>query len=262
MKVFEYCANELAKKCMQENNLNDFQVIWDLDAGWFEERNIRRGGWSGVSQYEIANGSAIFIKRQENHCYRAWDTFFLPVATFYREFKNIQRFDKHNIPTLELIYFGQRKEEGKIQATLITHELEGYFPLDSNELKQKLNVDFKLRRRVIKTIAEVIGHMHTQHLQHNCLYEKHIFVKLFQNGTIDVRLIDLEKVKWKPFKTGIMYRDLGSLYRHSSGWSIRDCLRFFIYYQNEDRLSKNSKKTLSSFIKKIKAKVNKKICTN
>ena len=96
--------------------------------------------------------------------------------------------------------------------------------------------------------------MHNQHLQHNCLYEKHIFLKQLEDGSIDVRLIDLEKVKWKPFKAQAMYRDLGSLYRHSSGWNNRDYLRFFLFYQKESRLSKPSKRTLNTFFEKVQTK--------
>jgi len=252
--MFEFVANEMALKCLTENKLKNFQAIWELEAGWFEERNVRRGGWSGVSQYAVNNEKTLFIKRQENHCYRAWNSFFLPVATFYREFKNIQRFVRSGVPTLELLYYGQRKEKGKLQAILVTDELDGYFPLDSVQFKKQLEVDFKLRQLVIKKIAEVVWLMHEQHFQHNCLYEKHVFIKQLQDGSIDVRLIDLEKVKWKPFKSQAMYRDLGSLFRHSSGWNNRDYFRFFLFYQKEKRLSKKSKKILNTFVEKVKLK--------
>ena len=254
MKTFEFFANEKIKQFLIKNELKNFQTIWKLDIGWFEDRNVRRGGWSGVSQHRVDNGKGLFIKRQENHCYRSWDGFFLPVATFYREFKNIQRFVRNDIPTLELLYYGQRKEEGGLQAILITNELDGYSSLDSGAIKEQLDEDFKLRRAAIKKIAEVVSLMHESHFQHNCLYEKHVFIKVLQDGSVDVRLIDLEKVKWKPFKAQAMYRDLGSLFRHSSGWNNRDCLRFFLFYQKEKHLSNKSKKTLNTFIEKVKQK--------
>jgi len=253
VKTFDFFENEKKKQYLIKNKLKNFQAIWTLDIGWFEERNVRRGGWSGVSRHTANNGKSLFIKRQENHCCRAWSSFFLPVATFYREFKNIQRFVRNDIPTLDLLYYGQRKDEGKLQAILITDELDGYLSLDSVVIKEQLDRDFKLRRAVIKKIAEVVSLMHERHFQHNCLYEKHVFIKVLHDH-IDVRLIDLEKVKWKPFKAQVMYRDLGSLFRHSSGWNNRDCLRFFLFYQKEKHLSNKSKKILNTFFEKVKQK--------
>ena len=56
------------------NGLDSFESIWTLDIGWFEEPNERRGGWSGVSRYEIelpdGRREGIFIKRQQNHITR------------------------------------------------------------------------------------------------------------------------------------------------------------------------------------------------
>ena len=256
--MIEFFLNDRAKQNFAENNLNTFQLIWTLDTGWYEDRNIRRGGWSGVSRYKMINNNAIFIKRQENHCHRAWNTFFKLVPTFNREFENIQKFTRLGIPTLEVLYFGQRNVKSKLQAILVTEELEGFLPLDSDVLKRKLSNDIKFRKGAIQKIAEAVSNMHEQHLQHNCLYEKHIFLKQLKDGDVDVRLIDLEKVKGVIFRRQAMYRDLGALYRHSEGWSKIDYLRFFLYYQKEQRLSVRSKKMLTFFLKKVKNKINKK----
>ena len=56
---------------LRNNGLTDFDALWNLDIGWFEAPNRRRGGWSGVSRCELsvpAQASAgVFLKRQENH---------------------------------------------------------------------------------------------------------------------------------------------------------------------------------------------------
>ena len=56
----------------------------------------------------------IFIKRQENHVYWAWQNLFRPAATFEREFLNLLRFRRLGITTLETAYFGQRMVGGKL----------------------------------------------------------------------------------------------------------------------------------------------------
>ena len=59
---------------LKQNSLGYFSALWQLQADWFEEPNIRRGGWSGVVKIPLRNGkyesSYIFIKRQENHLSR------------------------------------------------------------------------------------------------------------------------------------------------------------------------------------------------
>lgn len=257
MKMFEFLASDEFRKNLAENKLKTFENIWDLDIGWFEEKNVRRGGWSGVSQYKLNDGCSLFIKRQENHCYRAWTDLFISKATFYREYKNILKFVQTNVPTLEVLYFGQRKEKGKLQAILITRELDGYLSLNDEKLKSLLQADFKMRRAVIKKVSEVVSNMHNHRLQHNCLYDKHIFVKPLDDGNVDVRLIDLEKVKWQFSKQKAMRRDLSALYRHSSGWSKTDCLCFFLSYRKEKKLTRQSKQALKIFSKDIWQKIKK-----
>ena len=55
------------EKILRDNGLADFDSIWNLDAGWFEEPNKRRGGWSGVSRISLKTeegGSlGMFLKR-------------------------------------------------------------------------------------------------------------------------------------------------------------------------------------------------------
>ena len=36
------------EQVLQRNQLGDVDSIWDLDAGWFEKPNKRRGGWMRV----------------------------------------------------------------------------------------------------------------------------------------------------------------------------------------------------------------------
>lgn len=220
----------------QKNYLN-FESLWHLYTNWFEEPNIRRGGWSGVIKQPIRTDSGaveVFIKRQENHVSK---TLLHPLkgqATFCREYRNIQRLNKKNIPTLNALFFEQRG----MKAILVTKALNDYQPLDI--ASQKL--DRMQKRALLIEIAKNLRLMHQHHYQHNCLYPKHIFVKCV-NGDWRVRFIDLEKLKWQLFKRNAIHRDLLTLYRHSGGeWCEKDRLFFFRAYQQETKLSVRSKK--------------------
>lgn len=246
MKITEFFPDEDARAVLARHQLANFDALWTLDAGWFEEPNKRRGGWSGVSRYRIGNSQGLFIKRQENHFYRTWSNFFIPALTFEREFRNLLKFQKLGIPTLDLVYFGRRKNKGDSQAILVTRELEGYIPLDNAMLQASLKNDGRLRKLVISKVADVVRNMHHKHMQHNCLYPKHLFVR--EGGELDVRFIDLEKAKWRPFRRLIAIRDFGTLYRHTEGWRRTDQLRLFLAYRQETRLGRESRKILEAIL--------------
>ena len=239
------------------NDLDTYEKIWALKAEWFEEPNERRGGWSGVSRLELKLPSGgcvgVFLKRQENHVTPSISHPIRGLATFAVEFANISNFKKHNIPTLDTIFFAHWHSQGAQRALLMTEELAEYLPLSSAEYRpggvyvsskeQKLALFCKL--------SALIRDMHAKGFKHDCLYLKHVFAKQLPAGEVDLRLIDLEKVKKTPFKKGMVFRDLYSLHRHSDYWGVRDKLAFFKYYQQENRLSKSSK----ALIRKIEAKV-------
>ena len=239
---------------LETHHLADFEALWSLDAGWFEPPNQRRGGWSGVSRYTLANGEAVFIKRQENHVYRPWNTLFRPVATFAREYDNLLRFRRLGIATMEPLYFGQRSVDGKLRAILVTRELAGYLPADAECYQPISRLSRLSRHHLIIRIAAAVRDLHQQHLQHNCLYAKHIFIRKTDGDGWDVRFIDLEKAKWRPFLRLIAIRDFGSLYRHTLGWSRNEQLRLFLAYRQERRLSAESKKILRAIFQQTKAK--------
>lgn len=232
------------------NNLANFDALWNLKAKWFEEPNIQRGGWSGVIKYVLNDADKtvdVFIKRQENHISRTFRHPFTGIATFQKEFHNIQRLTDKKIPTLELIYFAQQNQ----QAILITKSLEDYCSLDSEKL---YDLTHQQKRALLSKIATVSATMHQWRFQHNCFYPKHIFVQHLDDGW-DVKFIDLEKLKRPPFKKQAVVRDLLTLYRHAdTHWTIKDRIYFFKVYVNENKLSDKSKRLWYTIAKKIQAK--------
>jgi len=248
-KLIEY-FNPNWRDILHNAKLDNFEAIWNLEFDWFEEPNIRRGGWSGVIKYPLNTTKGItdiFIKRQENHISKTLRHPIKGIATFQKEFHNIQALTQKKAPTLELVYFGQRDQ----QAILITQSLDAYCALDSTEL---YTLDLPQKPSLLTRVAAAMRLLHQHHFQHNCLYPKHIFVSNTDKGW-DVKFIDLEKLKRTPLKRQAVIRDLFTLYRHADKhWTTKDRVYFFKAYMNENKLSPKSKKLWHSIAKKIAAK--------
>jgi hypothetical protein len=247
------------ERILKLNKMDSFDSLWELDATWFEEPNERRGGWSGVSKVSLKteNGESVpvFLKRQENHNTKVWNSPLKGIPTFYKEFKNIQRFVRHGIPTVEPVYFGFRYVNGKSQAILMTKSLEGFESLDSALYARngELMRNRALRESLMETVADAVRSMHKYNFQHRCLYGKHIFVRLV-NSDWEVRFIDLEKLKRRLFYKQAVLGDLYTLPRRMPGWRQSDKLSFFKIYMQEKKLSPKSKLIWREIHNKMTAK--------
>ena len=233
------------------NNSSDtFDVLWQNNAPWFEAPNIRRGGWSGVVKCvvdRLGQPEKVFIKRQENHKTRTLLHPIKGIPTFLREYRNIQSLHAKNIPTLDVLYFGTRSSK----AILVTKALEGYVSLDKIDF-QALNP--RDRKALLTSIAKLIRQLHQYHYQHNCLYPKHIMV-CQQADEWNVKLIDLEKLKYRLFKKRAAIHDLTTFIRHLNGlWNARDIVVFFQAYFGQPKISLHSKKIIHKMCKKIHRK--------
>jgi len=254
----EYIGNGW-KKLLQLNSLDSFDSIWELEAGWFEEPNQRRGGWSGVSRIslltECGDSVGVFLKRQENHNTKVWNSPLKGIPTFYKEFKNILQFVERDIPTVEPVYFSYRYKAGKSQAILMTKELEGFEPLSSKiyERNSALMQDRVKCEQMMEAVAGGVRKMHDFRFQHNCLYDKHIFVRLVRNSW-EVKFIDLEKLSRCFFQKQAVMRDFYTLTRHVTGWRRSDRVKFLKIYMQEEKLSPKSKSIWREIHNKMKAK--------
>lgn len=244
MKVF---INERWRSILAYNGLSDFDALWELEADWFEEPNFRRGGWSGVSRCELnlpdGGTSAIFLKRQENHRARLWSHPVKGAPTFLREFRHIMHYRKCGIPTLDPVYFAMRKVGKDHRAILVTEELTGFVSME-DRVQQWLKDGAPsrgVRLTMLGAIAKLLRGMHAHGIQHNCFFPKHVFTRVNTDGTVDVRVIDLEKSRWRPSKTVCAIRDLYTLNYHSLCWSRTDRLWFFRSYLELGRLTSFAK---------------------
>jgi len=225
------------KSVLEHNNLKSFDDWWQRKADWFEEPNYRRGGWSGVCRLELedsaGNKRTVFMKRQENHVAKTLLHPIKGIPTFNREMQNILQLKQAKVAALEPVYFAARTIDGAQRAVLVTESLDGFTPL--NEVSQD-SLGYHARRQLIKAVAVLIRRLHSQRLQHNCLYAKHVFVKEGPKG-YEARLIDLEKTKRRLLERTAMVRDLDSFNRHAHGWSAADRLFFLHHYLGTKKLT-------------------------
>ena len=70
-----------------------------------------------------------------------------------------------------------------------------------------------------------------------------MFVKLNKKGKWKIRLIDLEKLRWRFSSKLAMKRDLSSFNRHADHrWTLKDRLYFFKAYLQVEKLRAKDKK--------------------
>lgn len=196
----------------------------------------------------------MFLKRQQDHVTRTISHPIKGFSTFAREFAIIRAFQQRSIPSLDVVFFEQWKEEGHQRAFIMTEELIGYAPLSADEYKMGATFlsteDQKVK--LFEKLAGLMKAMHQQNFQHGCFYPKHVFAKSLPKGDVDLRVIDLEKVKKLFTQKRAVFRDLDTLMRHSNGWSDDDKLAFFKVYQGENKLSRSSKRLWDKLNKRKK----------
>ncbi len=248
------------RKILNEQGL-DFDALWTLDLEPLDEPNTGRGqeGWSFVSSMPLqlpdGNRKHLILKRQQNHFSRSLLHPFRGVPTFQKEMSSILRYKKLRIPALEPVFFATRHTAEGLQAVLITEHLKGYTPLDVlvSTWQDQGFPSLAERHRLIKAIAAVVCRLHEKGQQHNCLYPRHLLIR--QTGeTIEVKLIDLEKSKRRPFGNKRRVRDLESLHRRAEGWSTTDRLRFLKAYCATDRLDENARALFQKILKRNRKK--------
>jgi hypothetical protein len=242
------------------NDLDGFDGLWELQADWFEPPNERRGGWSGVVRVELAlpggGEEAVFIKRQENHKRRTLRNPVFGEPTFAGEINNILHLRKAGVPTLDPLYYAQRKNKGKWRAILVTRELAGFRPLDEVMMEwdeQGWGKSVSVRRKLLTTLANIIRIMHKEKLVHNALYPKHVFVRMAEGRAPEVSLIDLEKMRYSITQELAMKRDLDTLNRRTGYWSNTDRLRFIMSYFGLNDLTAEGK-NICRRLKKTRAR--------
>ncbi len=230
--------------------LDNFEALWSLQLPWFEEPNHRRNGWSGVVTHSLQQADEtdlnLFIKRQQNH---NTPTLWSPIKgepTFRREFRNIIRLQQCNIPAVEAIYYGERKTGKDYQAILITRALDGYLPIPDFYPSCEENPS-----ALIQAIAELAVKLHKQGLAHYCFYPGHIFAARDTEGNINLRLIDLEKLRYHPSPSRRIIKDFCTFIRRARFMGKARLIELLDSYTKINSHMKTNDKTYQQLINMI-----------
>ena len=241
---------------LSSHKLASFEELWSKELKWFEEPNYGRSkdGWSGVCRLDL-QGRILFLKKQENF-YSYSLRYPLGVTVAQKEFNNIKLFNEKDIPCMTPVYFGVRKQPGKLQAMIITEGLEGYIPLeDATKIWQEGTFSLSHRREFIRQIATFLRSAHQKNVMHNSLYPKHIFVeenfvRFGESKKKSVcRFIDMEKARPAKLESKRQLRDLETLHRRTTYWRRTDRLYFLLSYLSKTKVDLD----LRNLLKKLKS---------
>lgn len=196
---------------------NDFEALWSLDADAVEPANLRRGGWSSVVRFEAADGSAFYLKRQQDHDFRLWHRGLRRLPTVVREWQVGVDFRALAIDTAEPVCIGL-DDTDRSRGLLVTVALDGYRSL--TDVLQG-NLESSSRRALWWTLADNVRRIHEQGYRHNCLYGQHVLVRRTDAGW-QCCFIDLEKASRTRRRRRAAIADLSALDRHTDDMSTRD----------------------------------------
>ncbi|TNF88921.1 MAG: hypothetical protein EP301_03965 [Gammaproteobacteria bacterium] len=201
-----------------DNGWRSFEDLWRLEAREVEPGNVRRGGWSSVVRFTADEGSAFYLKRQEDHDYRGWEGGIVRRPTVVREWQAGVDFRGFGIPTAEPVCLGVEQSRTS-RGILVTRALDEHEAL--TEVLKRLPGGSDARRDLWYRIADAVRLIHDQGYRHNCLYGQHILVRK-EDGTWDCAFIDLEKATRTRRQDRAAIADLSALDRHTDDMSLRD----------------------------------------
>lgn len=235
-----------ARALLEQHGLDSFDALWALQLDAVDDPNIGRGGWSSVYRLELADTDgqvqSFYLKRQQNHLSRSL-RHLGGEPTFAREFRAIQQYARQGIPALEAAFFAQRKTPEGRQAILLTRALDDYQPLDEWFARWS-DLSWADKRDVTLACGALVHALHNTGRIHNCLYPKHIFARLAQDGA-GARLIDLEKTR-RALGQRDRVRDLDTLNRRSPALSRAIRLRFLLACQGKQRLDDEARALIAA----------------
>ncbi|MCE1116897.1 MULTISPECIES: lipopolysaccharide kinase InaA family protein [Pseudomonas] len=203
---------------LKRHGLSDFEALWALQLDAVDEPNTGRGGWSSVFRLEL-EGKGYYLKRQCDYLTRSLQRPF-GEPTFAREFRNISRYQKLEIPALQAVFFGERKQAGQHRAILMTRALDDWSDLE-RLLEQWPQLPEAQRRGILQACGQLARTLHGAGQMHGCFYPKHIFLRERREGW-QAQLIDLEKTRPLLFGQRDRVKDLEPLLRRARAWGEAD----------------------------------------
>lgn len=211
---------------LQRHGLGDFEALWALQLDAVDEPNTGRGGWSSVFRLEL-EGKGFYLKRQSDYFTRSLQRPF-GEPTFAREFRNISRYQKLDIPALQAVFYGERKQAGQHRAILMTRALDEWIDLEQL-LARWSQMAAPQREAILQACGRLARTLHAAGQMHGCFYPKHMFLRERREGW-QAQLIDLEKTRPLLFGMRDRVKDLEPLLRRARAWSEADVLVLLAAY--------------------------------
>ncbi len=221
----DYLASA-AQALLQRHGLSDFEALWALQLDAVDEPNTGRGGWSSVFRLEL-EGKGFYLKRQSDYFTRSLQRPF-GEPTFAREFRNISRYQKLEIPALQAVFYGERKQGGEHRAILMTRALDEWTDLEQL-LGRWAQMDASQRQAILQACGRLARTLHAAGQMHGCFYPKHIFLRERREGW-QAQLIDLEKTRPLLFGMRDRVKDLEPLLRRARAWDEADVRELLAAY--------------------------------
>lgn len=211
---------------LQKHGLDNFAALWDLPLAAVDEPNVENVGWSSVARLEL-DGRNFFLKRQCNYFTRTlehpWGE-----PTVAREIRNIMRYQRLGVPSLQAVFYAAQKVGRERRAILLTQALDGWRDLLSM-LKDWPQTPEETRQAIVLACAALIGKLHAAGLRHGCLYPKHLFLRC-QDNHWQGCLIDLEKTRLLSLTWNGRVKDLETFRHKVNVWGQAEQEAFLGHY--------------------------------
>ena len=217
---------------LARQGLETFAGFWNLPWDWVEDPNKRRNGWSGVSRHTFSDerGGPLFdLREAAGESQLSFVASSAPWKThIFSRSLQLAPHEANKCADSGAVFYGERQEGSKQQAVLATVALEGYSEL--NPLFQDPSLVTSVRQAILHRLAEVVQMIHRHHLQHNSLGGNHVMVKLEEDGTFDLRILDLEKTRHNFISMDIAVRELEKFIRHTPTLTTNEHAEFLLHY--------------------------------
>lgn len=251
-KIKEKWISPKWERALKDAGLLDIESVSAREFDWFEAPNRRRGGWSGVTRLVLnpeapaQDQLAVFLKIQQNHFYRAPNTYFTKQLTFEREFNVLQQLASVTDSIPELVLFAKWRSGSDVGAILITKALDDWFPLTNWIQGQKGYVapDEATFQKALEAIAKSAREIHQAGWVHLCFSAKHLFVRPKSDGSFESCVIDMEKCRKHLSAAYRARKDCAHFMRHTPRLTEAHKLNFAKAYFQTDTFSDPQKRII------------------
>ena len=249
----EYLETQRWREILAHNGLDGFEDVWALARDWVERPNTRHGGFGAVARCDLAlpggGRGAFFVKLHRNRLRRTATRPWRGTPALKRELDNHRRCNAAGVLSSTPVYCASRRVAGEQRGILVTEALSGYRSLADLLATWRApgGPSAGERRRVIEAVAAQLSALHAAWLVARSYTPEHVFVRLPRAapeagtperiGAVEVRLIDLERIKRAPLRRWARVRDLVTLQIATPSLRRTDRLRFLEAYLGDVRLT-------------------------